>query len=355
MTWSKKLLGSCRSAAHTVQSVRASSSGGRRRTLAFTTASGTLRRTPALTNADVTARRLAVFDQEQKRQKKLVTDVHKIKVEYKDHPDPCTLIMNKNISSPYDCARHVSKLVGDRAVLAEVDGQLWDMHRPLEADVECLKFLHFKEADPFYVNRAFWRSCSLMLGAVLESAFKKDYFVQPCSFPAPNVRTGSFVYDVDLGVEWQPRRDEMRVLSAEMVKLSMKQLPFERLKVPVEVALEMFADNVYKSKQIPFIANDDKSNEVTVYRVGQFVDVSCGPLISNTSHLGRVTVASAHPIPTGVADPPALMRVQGVALPQGILMNHYSYGVLENRAMKINESRLPDFKAMGLGTAEAVS
>ena len=37
------------------------------------------------------------------------------------------------------------KFVSDHAILAEVDGQLWDMHRPLTSDVECLKFLHFKE------------------------------------------------------------------------------------------------------------------------------------------------------------------------------------------------------------------
>ena len=41
----------------------------------------------------------------------------------------------------------MNQMVGDRAVLAEVDGQLWDIHRPLEGNVKVLKFLHFKEVS----------------------------------------------------------------------------------------------------------------------------------------------------------------------------------------------------------------
>jgi len=38
-----------------------------------------------------------------------------------------------------------------RSVLASVNGQVWDMHRPLNADCE-LKFLHFKDEDPSICN-----------------------------------------------------------------------------------------------------------------------------------------------------------------------------------------------------------
>ena len=42
------------------------------------------------------------------------------------------------------------------------------------------------ECAIFQVNKAFWRSCSLMLGAVIEEAFKDQYYVQLHSFPSPN-------------------------------------------------------------------------------------------------------------------------------------------------------------------------
>ena len=48
------------------------------------------------------------------------------------------------------------------------------------------------------------------------------------------------------------------MLSGEMVKLSLAQLPFERLAVPAQLALDMFQDNRYKSVQVPSIANQSK-------------------------------------------------------------------------------------------------
>jgi len=39
-----------------------------------------------------------------------------------------------------------------RSVLAMVNGQPWDMHKPLQEDCE-LRFLHFKDNDPSLSNQ----------------------------------------------------------------------------------------------------------------------------------------------------------------------------------------------------------
>ena len=55
-------------------------------------------------------------------------------VEYVGAPENATLILNKNISTPHDVAKHLSERLTDRSALALVDGEhLWDMHRPLKA------------------------------------------------------------------------------------------------------------------------------------------------------------------------------------------------------------------------------
>lgn len=57
--------------------------------------------------------------------------------------------------------------------------------------------------------------------------------------------------DAYIGLEsWAPSQEELRALSADMIKLSEKQLPFERLSVTEEVAGNMFADNPYKLNHI---------------------------------------------------------------------------------------------------------
>jgi len=286
-------------------------------------------------NAAVAARRVKLFEREQARQRALVTEVSKISVEYKGQPEHCTLYMNKGLSTPYDCSRHIGKMISDRAVVADVDGQLWDMHRPLEGDVQSLQFLHFKEWDPYYVNKAFWRSCSLMLGAVFERVFKAGVYVQLHSFPPPNVRSGSFVYDIDLGMEWAPSKEELRVLSGEMVRLSLQQLPFQRLAVSRELAAELFRDNRHKADQVAAVA-ESNGGVVVVYRVGDLVDMSRGPMVAHTGHVGRVSVTAVHRLSRD------LYRVQGVALPRDVMMNHFSYGILEKRSAKLNEIRLPE-------------
>ncbi|XP_037793566.1 39S ribosomal protein L39, mitochondrial-like [Penaeus monodon] len=298
----------------------------------------------ALTNAAVQKKRVELFNKEAKRQATFITDVEKITVKYCDQPEECTLVMNKNISTPYNCAQHINQNILERSVLAEIDGQVWDMHRPIEDDCT-LRFLHFRQQDPYYVNKAFWRSASVMLGAVLESAFKDNLYVELCSFPSPNVRSGSFVYDVNLKIpSWEPTKDELRSLSAEMVKLGMAGHRFERLEVDASLALKIFADNQYKKRQVPFIAAQSSSgNSVVVYKMGNFVDISCGPMISNTSHLGKVSIVGVHPIQTEEGQ---LFRIQGVALPKGILLNHFSYGLLEERAAQLNSGRFPSIPSL---------
>ncbi|KAK7078790.1 54S ribosomal protein L39, mitochondrial [Halocaridina rubra] len=292
-----------------------------------------------ITNASVQKKRCDIFDKEAKRQAALITNIEKIEVNYQGQPEDCTLIMNKIISTPYNCAQHLTHAILERSVLAEVNGKVWDMHRPLEEDCT-LSFLHFRQADPYYVNRAFWRSASIMLGAVLEKAFKEQLYVELCSFPSPNVRTGSFVYDADLKMsDWKPTKEELRTLSGEMVKLSLANLPFERLEVDAKIALDVFADNKYKKAQVPYIAAQSESgNSVMLYRVGTFVDMSRGPLMSHTGHMGKVSIASVHPIEVENGQ---LLRFQGVALPKGFLLNHFSFGILEKRAEHLNIGRVP--------------
>ncbi|CAG0887932.1 unnamed protein product [Cyprideis torosa] len=281
--------------------------------------------------------RCQLFEEELNRQKSLIGRIERIKVHYHGQPDDIDLLMNKGLSTPYDCARHISEMIMTRSALAEVDGELWDLNRPLVKDCH-LRLLHFKDKEPFQVNKAFWRSCSFLLGSVLETAFKEQHFVELVSFPPPNLRSGSFVYDADLKIsDWKPRKEELRILSAKMAKLAHASLDFDRLDISLDLALEMFQHNRYKREQVPHIAaasQQSVSRAVTVYRVGKFVDISRGPMISNTRYLGRVTIGAVHPL-----NNEGVYRVQGVALPTGLMLNHFAWGLLENRSKSLNPAR----------------
>ncbi|XP_044742994.1 39S ribosomal protein L39, mitochondrial [Chrysoperla carnea] len=277
-----------------------------------------------------------LFDLEKKRQIESVGRVEKIEVDYIGNPEQKVLTMNKDLSTPYNCAQHLGQSVINTAALALVDNQPWDMHRPLKKDCQ-IDFLHFESREPYILNKAFWRSCSFLLGAMATIAFKDNINLLLHSFPSPQVRSGSFVYDIDLGLEhWKPTPEELRVLSAEFIQFCSAEHKFERLDVGQEIAEEIFKCNKYKSAQIPDIAEQNEG-KVTLYRVGHHIDISRGPMISNTNFVGRCSVASVHKILPNET----LYRFQGVALPKTLILNHFAYRILEDRAKKLNQGRLP--------------
>lgn len=132
---------------------------------------------------------------------------------------------------------------------------------------------------------------------------------------------------------WQPSKEELRALSAEMIKLASKNLKLERLEVNNDLALEIFRDSHYKKEQIPSIVQQNQGR-VILYRMGTHIDISRGPMVASSSLLGKCTVAAAHKLADEKEDS-AIYRIQGVALPTGFVLNHVAYGILEKRASKL--------------------
>ncbi|XP_016966703.1 39S ribosomal protein L39, mitochondrial [Drosophila biarmipes] len=298
-------------------------------------------RTKASFSSASITKRNELFNQEQRRQRDAVGRIDKIEVRYLGLPEDVTLVMNSNISTPFNCAQHLSEGHCKRSALALIDGSVpWDMHRPLQESCT-LQLLNFHVSEPHVVNKAFWRTCSFMLGAALSRAFKPEANLQLHSFPGPNIKSGSFVHDIVLQTQnWQPSKEEMRAISAEMVKLAAQDLRIERLDVQQDLAQEMFKDSKYKSEQLPSIAQQTQGR-VTLYRLGDHIDISRGPMVGSTSFLGKCTISAAHKVaeegPAG-----AFYRIQGVALPSGFQLNHVAYGVLEERSKKPSPARLPN-------------
>lgn len=287
-----------------------------------------------LSKAEARKRRSQLFDEEKRRQRSELGRIQKIEVKYKSAENEIVMAMNRNISTPYDCARHISESVAKMSAVALVDNHVWDMHKPFTGDCE-LQLVTMQSPRIPTVNYAFWRTCSLILGAVVDSAFKDHVNVHLHSFPVPVITSGSFTYDVFIDLpDWRPTDSELRAMSALFVKLANRELLLERLEVPCSIALDMFQDNLFKSRQIPNIAKDSDNDRVTMYRMGDHVDISKGPMVGNSGLIGRVTVSAIHRLTDGPVD--GLYRFQGIALPKGILLNHFAYGILEKRAKKLN-------------------
>lgn len=69
-------------------------------------------------------------------------------------------------TTPIDIAKRISHGLASAALIARVNGELWDLERPFETDSQ-LEFLKFTEPEG---KAAFWRSSSFILSEALERA-----------------------------------------------------------------------------------------------------------------------------------------------------------------------------------------
>uniref|UniRef100_A0A8C1PAF4 threonine--tRNA ligase n=1 Tax=Cyprinus carpio TaxID=7962 RepID=A0A8C1PAF4_CYPCA len=74
-------------------------------------------------------------------------------------PDGQTLKATAWVSSPYQLACSISQALADSCVIARVDGELWDLDRPLETDCS-LELLRFDHEDA----QVYWHSSAHVLG-----------------------------------------------------------------------------------------------------------------------------------------------------------------------------------------------
>lgn len=56
--------------------------------------------------------------------------------------------------------------------------------------------------------------------------------------------------------------------------------------------------------------------------------------MSSTSLLGRCTISAVHKLTEPIGDV-SFYRAQGVALPSGIIINHFAYSLLEKRSKQL--------------------
>lgn len=90
-------------------------------------------------------------------------------------------------TSPANIATAISKSMLDRTVVEKVDGELWDLDRPLERSCQ-LEFLDFNQPGG---KQVFWHSSSHILG----EASERHFACLLCNGP-PTTDPPGFYYDM---------------------------------------------------------------------------------------------------------------------------------------------------------------
>ena len=202
-------------------------------------------------------------------------------------------------ASPMDIATSISPRLAADAVVARVNGQLWDLKRPLEGDAK-VEILTSKNPEALNVYRH--STAHLLAAAVLE------LFPETKLGIGPATDTG-FYYDFQRDTPFTP--EDLEKIEAKMWELQGKDLPYERKLTPKSVGLEKYADDWMKKELIT-----EKADEVfSEYTLGpRFIDFCRGPHVPSTSRIKSFKVLSlAGAYWKGDEHNPKLQRIYGTA------------------------------------------
>lgn len=222
-------------------------------------------------------------------------------------------------STPLDIANKIGKSFSERMVICKVDGQLWDMPRPLEASCK-LDFFDFESPEG---KRVFWHSSAHILGEAAE----RHYGCHLCI--GPPIDDG-FYYEMGMGMSEGSTvvPDDFAPLESLINAAIKEKQTFERVVVTKENLLEMFKYNKYKQHIIQSKIPDGTST--TVYRCGPMIDLCVGPHIPHAGRIKAMSIlkASASYFLGNQAND-SLQRLYGISFPDKKQMTEYKQFLLE--------------------------
>jgi threonyl-tRNA synthetase len=144
-----------------------------------------------------------------------------------------------------------------------------------------------------------------------------------------------FYYDFDLTQRLTP--EDFPAIEAEMAKIVVEDLPFERIEVSRAEAVKMLAGQKYKLERL----NDIPEGEaISFYKCGTFFDLCRGPHVESTGKIRAFKLLSlAGSYYRGKETNPMLQRINGTAFTNDKQLGLY--------LKQIEEAKLRDHRKLG--------
>lgn len=202
-------------------------------------------------------------------------------------------------TTAFAAAQLISPRLAREAVAAEINGQLVDLGSVLH-EGDSLSIVTSTSPQGLEIMRH--SAAHILAHAVLQLYPGTKFAIGPA------IRDG-FYYDFEFPVS--VGEDILPPLEKQMRELVARRLPFVRRELSRDEALELFATQPYKLELIREIAADET---LSVYQVGDFVDLCRGPHVPDTGYVKAFALtAIAGAYWRGRSDNPMLTRIYGVA------------------------------------------
>src|SRR5215469_911250 len=230
-------------------------------------------------------------------------------------------------TTPAEIARQISPRLEKEALVARVDGQLWDLSRPLEANTS-LAILTPKDPEAVQVLR---HSAAHLLAAAVIELF-------------PNVKLG-IGPPIDNGFFYEFLRDEpftpedLERIEKKMRELASQNIPNERKLLPKPEAIKLYRESKQEFK-CELVEEKAIEPMVSFYTTGKFIDFCRGPHIPSTGRIRAfklMNVAGAYW--KGQEGNPQMQRIYALCF--------YTQQELDEYLHKLEEAKRRDHRKLG--------
>ena len=226
---------------------------------------------------------------------------------------------------PIDIAQSISPRLADAAIVAKVDGELYDLTRALEKSAS-LEILTNKDPEALRVYRH--STAHLLAAAVLELYPETQLGI------GPPIESG-FYYDFDRATAFTP--EDLEKIEKRMWEIQQRNLPYERIYTRKDEGLKKYRDAWMKCELI-----DERAGDVfTEYTLGpHFIDFCLGPHVQNTSKIKAFKLLSiAGAYWRGDEHNKQLQRIYGTAF--------FTKKDLEDYLNRLEEAKRRDHRRLG--------
>lgn len=188
-------------------------------------------------------------------------------------PDGSVRQMNEGASS-LDLANAISKSLAKKAIVARVNGELWDLTRPLPADAK-VEILTSDAPEALDIIR---HDCAHVMAEAVQELFPGTQVTI-----GPSIENG-FYYDFAREQPFTP--EDFEKIEAKMRQIIAKDSPFTREVWERNAAIAYFekAGEKFKAELIRDLPGTET---ITVYKQGQWLDLCRGPHLPSTGKIGN--------------------------------------------------------------------
>jgi threonyl-tRNA synthetase len=224
-------------------------------------------------------------------------------------------------------AESISRGLAREALAVAVNGDTWDLLRPIEADAS-VRILTWKDDEG---KRAYWHSSAHLMAEAIESLFPGAKFGI-----GPPIEIG-FYYDLDLGGH-SLTADDLASIEQRMREYTQRDAPYRREEQEWDAAVAYFRTkgDQYKLELLDGL----KDQQITFYHSGQFTDLCAGPHIPSTGRIKAIKLLSiAGAYWRGNEKNKMLQRIYGVTFPTQKELDDYLH--------RLEEAKRRDHRKLG--------